>query len=142
MERRRLEWIEVTIRGVNRVGVGSEPKLNIVGHDHSCQQDQSQLTLKAAGPRSRGVLVQVLVRTKLQRCPGSRGQCQTTAGVPLSKVLNPQNANVGCTLLSSLSCWDRLQDPPHEPKQERRVKGEEPASVFMLKQHLHFIYPL
>lgn len=132
----------MTIRGVNRAGVGSEPKLNIVGHDHSCQQNQSQLTLKAAGPRSRGVLVQVLVCTKLQRCSGSGGHCQSTAEVPLSKVLNPQNANVGCTLLSPISCWDRLQDPPHEAKQGRRVKGKEPASVFMLKRHLHFIYPL
>lgn len=88
MEGRRLEWIEVTIRGINRVWAGSEPKLNIMGHNHSCQQNHNQLPLKAAGLRS----------TRLQRCSGSRGQCQSTAEVPLSKGLNP-NANVVCTLL-------------------------------------------
>lgn len=51
----------------------------------------------------------------------SGGHCQSTAEVPLSKVLNPQNANVGCTLLSPISYWDRLQDPPHEAEKGKRT---------------------
>lgn len=75
--------MEATISGVNRVWAGSEPKLIIMGQNHS--EPESAPSKGSWAAKQRG----------LQRRSGSRGQCQSTAEVPFSKALSilPINPN-------------------------------------------------
>lgn len=70
-------------------------------------------------------MVKAPVRAKLRRCSGVMGECQGTAKVPLSKVLNP-NADIRPSNDSfrevACFCPYRLQTPPRDPERDRAVK--------------------